>query len=573
MNKPIYVGLATGKTLRLVIAVIPLVLAGRAFNANAQTETNLHSFTGGSDGYWSQAKMVQGSDGNFYGTTYVAGMGGGGTVFRISPSGIITTVYSFASYPNDGGLPLGGLIQGSDGNFYGTTYIGGITNFGTVFRISPSGSETNLHSFLGNPDGGNPWDVGLVQGKDGNFYGTTYAGGTSTNCPGWIPSGCGTVFRISPSGTYTTLYSFGSSPSDGLNPKAGLVQGVDGNFYGTATLGGTSSHGTVFRISSSGTYTTLYSFAGYPIDGSDPEGMLVQGSDGNFYGTTSSGGTNTCCGGSGFGTVFRISPSGAYTNLYSFFSGADKYAAHPFAGLVQGSDGNFYGTTVYGCSNNCPSGCGCVFRLSPSGREETLYLFGGSPKDGAYPIGGLIQGSDGNLYGETYQGGTTNNYGTVYRVSVPLNSPPYPINQITGVQLSGTNLVVSIPSIAYETYQLQFSSSMNRDQLGQRPRIGHQQHRGSPDLDQFRRGIIARVLSVRHYAVRGRNWRRELAARCGGADESGGSHPPLVDWLSALVRFMCFPNQLQRLPIGQRMPLFRKSFKTDTNPFDFFVRH
>jgi uncharacterized repeat protein (TIGR03803 family) len=208
---------------------------------------------------------------------------------------------------------------------------------------------TNLHSFGSSPtDGQLPW-AGLVQGSDGNFYGTTEGGGTTNNN--------GTVFRISPSGTYTNLYSFGTSPKDGAIPNAGLVQGSDGNFYGTTVIGG----GTVFRISPSGTYTSLYSFAGYPTDGQYPEAGLVQGSDGNFYGTTEGGGTYSG------GTVFRISPSGSETNLYSFGSYPTDGVA-PFAGLVQGSDGNFYGTTYLGGSSaNCDGGCGTVFRINSSG--------------------------------------------------------------------------------------------------------------------------------------------------------------------------------------------------------------
>jgi len=340
------------KTLRIPLVIVLLVVAGRAFDAGAQTETNL---------------------------------------------------YSFAGPPTDGQGPDAGLVQGSDGNFYGTTEVGGTNGDGTVFRISPGGTETNLHSFGYPTDGQNP-NAGLVQGSDGNFYGTTEYGGTHSD---------GTVFRISPSGTYTSLYSFGSSPTDGTSPIR-LVQGSDGNFYGTTLEGGTSTNcgvgigcGTVFRISPSGTETNLYSFAGPPTDGGYPEAGLVQGSDGNFYGTTEVGGTSANCGPYGCGTVFRISPSGSYTNLYSFV-GSPTDGEYPEAGLVQGSDGNFYGTTYYGgASSNCISGCGTVFKLT-----------------------------------------------------VPLSPPPYPINQITGIQLSGTNIVFNVLSIAGETYQLQYRNSL-----------------------------------------------------------------------------------------------------------------
>ncbi len=230
VNKGSQVRLTSAKTLRMFIAVILFVLAGRTFTADAQTVTNLYSFLGyPNDGHAPYAGLVQGSDGNFYGTTEAGGASDDGTVFRISPSGIYTNLHSFRGSPNDGADPQAGLFQGSDGNFYGTTYRGGTHSFGTVFRISPSGSYTNLYSFRGSPNDGASPEAGLVQGSDGNFYGTTYDGGTNE---------AGTVFRISPSGSYTNLYFFRDSPNDGANPQAGLVQGSDGNFYGTTEGGG-----------------------------------------------------------------------------------------------------------------------------------------------------------------------------------------------------------------------------------------------------------------------------------------------------------------------------------------------
>jgi uncharacterized repeat protein (TIGR03803 family) len=354
----------------------------------------------------------------------------------------LTNLHSFVGSPHDGSFPQAGLVQGRDGNFYGTTGGGGTSTncsggCGTVYKISSSGSLTNLYSFGSSPsDGENP-AAGLVQGSDGNFYGTTYDGGTSN---------VGTVFRISTNGSYTNLYSFGSSPHDGSLPQAGLVQGGDGNFYGTTQYGGMNGNlGTMFRISASGNYTNLYSFGGSPGNGEVVYARLVLGNDGNFYGTTYGGGTNDA------GTVFRISPSGNHTNLHSFVA---LGGAYPFAGLVQGSDGNFYGTTYFGGTN----GDGNVFRISPSGSFATLWQFSGN--DGRNPQGALVQGSDDSFYSTTYIGGT-NNEGAVFKLTVPLNPPPYPINQITGVGLSGTNIIFNIPSIAYETYQLQFSSSLN----------------------------------------------------------------------------------------------------------------
>ena len=377
--------------------------------------TVLYSFVGSpNDGANPLVGFVQGSDGSFYGTTVAGGSAncvfGCGTVFRISPNGTYTNLYFFGGHPG-GAYPSAGLVQGWDGNFYGTTEMGGMNgcNCGIVFRISPVGSLTNLYSFAGYPtDGSGPLAV-LVQGSDGNFYGTSNQGGTSTNCYG----GCGTVFRISPNGTYTNLYSFGSSPSDGNYPRAGLVLGSDGNFYGTtASPGAINGRGTVFRISSSGSLTNLHVFSGSPNDGGTPNAGLVQGGDSNFYGTTYDGGANY------EGAVFRIGSSGTYTNLYSF-AGSPNDGAEPEAGLVQGSDGNFYGTTYSGGTN----GNGIVFRISPSGAYTNLHSFSGAPNDGAEPEGVLVQGSDGSFYGTTYSGGSNGN-GIVFRLSVPLGSPP-----------------------------------------------------------------------------------------------------------------------------------------------------
>jgi uncharacterized repeat protein (TIGR03803 family) len=403
------------KTLRIPLVIFLLVVTGPTFYANALTETILYSFgSSPTDGLNPIAPLVQGSDGNFYGTTFLQG-----SMFRISSSGTYTQLCSFA------GFPYAGLVQGSDGNFYGTTSLGGTYNTGTVFRISPGGTYTSLYSFGGSPTDGAYPAAGLVQGSDGNFYGTTFLGGSNTNCSG----GCGTVFQISPSGTETTLYSFGSFPTDGRSPYAGLVVGDGGNFYGTTSSGGTSTNintytdepgeGTVFRISPSGDYASLYSFGSFPTDGRSPYAGLVVGDDGNFYGTTLAGGTHNT------GTVFRISPSGDYTNLYSFGSfHADGHS--PYAGLVQGSDGNFYGTTVGGGTGEkygAPTpvfepGDGTVFRISPGGNYTSLYSFGRSPTDGAYPVAGLVQGSDSNFYGTTFVGGTydksTRKGGTVF---------------------------------------------------------------------------------------------------------------------------------------------------------------
>ncbi len=432
------------KTRTLKILAVSLGLCAAAGNLAAQVmQTNLYSFATSHSGIDPEAALVQGNDGNFYGTTRAGGTIGPnsyGTVFRISPNGSVSNLYTFSgAYTGDGEYPVAGLVLGRDGNFYGTTEYGGTNNpsaYGTVFRISPSGSYSNLYWFGNIPDGNYP-EAGLVQGRDGNFYGTTYNGGTGD---------LGTVFQITTNGNVTILHSFTNCPVDGAEPQAGLVQGSDGNFYGTTYAGGTNCDGTVFRITTNGNVTILHSFAFIP-DGAEPEAGLVQGSDGNLYGTTYYGGTNSDYA----GTVFRISPSGSgYSVLHSFGSTGD--GAMPVAGLVQGSDGNFYGTTEYGGTNND----GTLFRISPSGSYSLLYSFRGIP-DGIGPLAVLVQGSDGNFYGTTANGGTNNSEGTVFKLTIPLNPPA---NQISAIQVAGTNVLVTLPSVAAEMYQLQSRTSL-----------------------------------------------------------------------------------------------------------------
>ncbi len=371
--------------------------------------SSLYSFTGGNDGSGPVAGLVQGRDGYLYGTTGGGAKGGGGkngcgTVFKISTDGALTSLYSFTG-GNDGSGPLAGLVRGSDGNFYGTTCYGGAwpgqNGQGTVFKISTNGALATLYSFTGGSDGAHPF-AAMVQGSDGNFYGTTCYGGT---WPG--QNGQGTVFKISPNGVLTSLHSF-TGGNDGGYPFAGLVQSSDGNFYGTTYYGGRSGdNGTVFKISPDGALTSLYSFTG-GNDGRSPRSGLVQGHDGYFYGTTAGGGTNYA------GTVFKISPNGALTGWYSFTGGND--GSGPLAGLVQGSGGYFYGMTPNGGANGDN---GTVFEVSSNGALTTLYSFTGC-NDGENPEAGLLQGSDGNFYGTTSAGGDPNynrDWGTVFEIS------------------------------------------------------------------------------------------------------------------------------------------------------------
>ena len=371
------------------------------------TYQQLYRFTNVPDGKSPRGGLIQGSDGNLYGTTQWGGSGRGGsgsvggigTVFKLTLQGQETVLYSFnnSTGGSDGAYPYAGLIQANDGNFYGTTFYGGNGN-GTVFKVTPQGQKTTVYNFTGGTDGAYP-QAGLLQGGDGNFYGTTYDGGSGGE-------GYGTAFKLTPQGQKTTGYNFGGG-TDGGYPEAGLIAASDfvGGYGTTAAGGGTPTAGTVFKITPSGK-TTLYSFAG-GTDGENPTG-LIQAKDGNLYGTTIWGGSNYK------GTVFKVTPQGQKTTLYNFTGGTD--GAYPQAGLLQASDGNFYGTTYAG--GGIGKGYGTVFKITPQGQKTTLYSFAGRT-DGANPYAGLIQASDGNFYGTTYYGG--NGAGTVFKITPPLN--------------------------------------------------------------------------------------------------------------------------------------------------------
>jgi uncharacterized repeat protein (TIGR03803 family) len=295
------------------------------------------------------------------------------------------------------------LVQGLDGNFYGITKYGGTNDAGTIFKVTSGGTLTTIYSFCPQNDCTDGlWPLeGLVLGIDGNFYGTAEEGGTSTVCP---QLGCGTVFKVTPQGEVTLLHSFDSY--DGRYPFSQLIQGRDGSFYGTTSAGGSatgSGSGTIFKITPDGILTTLYAFEGY--DDAGPSGGLVQGTDGNFYGTTVTGGANKIG-----GTVYRITPAGTLTTLYNFCSQHDNGVctdgANPYAGVIQGADVNFYGTTEQGgLSVNCETGCGTIFKVTPQGMLTVLHSF--DEADGANIEEPLIQATDGSLYGTASSGGNS----------------------------------------------------------------------------------------------------------------------------------------------------------------------
>lgn len=366
-------------------------------------ETVVHAMRA-ADGYWTTSPLMQADDGNFYGTAPEGGAYGRGTVFRISPGGVFTLLYSFGGVSQlDGAVPMGALVQGRNGNLYGTTAAGGVSNnSGTVFEITLDGAMTILYTFGSKPyDAAGP-QAGLILASDGNFYGTASGGGLH---------GGGAVFKATPTGDVTVLYSFGGIGSgDGAHPASALMQGADGNFYGTTEQGGAASpqqdYGTVYRVTPSGVGTVLYSFGATAGDGRFPQAGLVQSSDGNFYGTTLAGGANSS------GSIFRLSPTGDFETFYSFRADLDD-GTHPAGSLLVAPNGNLYGTTAAGGAGGGLAGgavaVGTVFRVRPDGSGSVLYSFGvtndGLTNDGIAPRAGLIYDRDGNLWGVTSQGG------------------------------------------------------------------------------------------------------------------------------------------------------------------------
>ena len=330
----------------------------------------MHDFTGSSDGADPYAALIQASDGNFYGTARHDSWGG--NIYRMTPQGEVTGLYNFSG-GSDGPDPYAPLVQASDGNLYGATGFFGTCS--SIFRLELSGTFTQLHRFAysADPHGG------LIQANDGNLYGTASAGGTGAY------GGIGSVFKVDLAGNYTPVYNFAST--EPVAPQERTVEAGGGMLYGT-TRGGSFGSGVIYRMDPYGSLSVLHSFAG--PDGASPVAALCPAADGNLYGTTALGGS------SGLGTAFKMLPNGGLTTLYSFTGGVDS--AHPDAELIQGSDGNLYGTTSGGGGEN-GYGLGTVFQLSASGGLTVLHDFQGA--DGENPGAGLLQASDGNYYGTT----------------------------------------------------------------------------------------------------------------------------------------------------------------------------
>jgi len=405
------------------------------FAASAQAGiifTPLASFNV-NNGSQSWSGLIQAADGNFYGTANAGGLYSAGTVFRMTPDGALSTVFSFNNSPN--GQPNGPLIEGNGGEFYGAQSLPSSPQ-GSIYKISSDGIIAMLGSFNGTNGqgpGGSLW-----RDADGNIYGTTGKGGDSYT---GAQSGYGTAFKMGTNGDITTLMSFGVT--NGAIPT-GLVRGMDGNFYGNTFAGGDqTSYGTVFKMDTNGNLATLVSFN--RTNGAAPETAPTIGADGSVYGTAD-GGMAAGESSLGLGTIFKIDTNGAFSTL-AVFRGTNGMSPH-LSSLALGWDGNLYGTTTGGGASNL----GTIFQITPSGALSLLHSFTGG-NGGKGPIGKLVQGSDGNFYGTTRRGGSSD-LGIVFRISVPMRPAFQSITQ------TNNTVLLNWRSIAGQSYQVEYSTNL-----------------------------------------------------------------------------------------------------------------
>ena len=383
--------------LRAVLA-IALTIPFFATQASADSERVFYAFVGHAhDGFYPTGGLIADDDGNLYGTTQYGGSAHLGTVFKLTPQGSETILHSFTgNYTggDDGATPSAALLRDETGNLYGTTAQGGHQNVGTVYRIAPDGTESTLYSFNGGSDGTAPV-AELIADESGNLYGTTIAGGTND---------AGTVFKLAPDGTETVLYNFGSN--DDAQPQAGLWRDAKGNLYGTTFRGTVTGGGIVFKISTDGTETVLHRFT-MGADGGGSSATLVPDGKGNLYGTAQFGGTGKCNG--GCGVVFKIAKDDTFSVIYSFPNA--KSGWYPVSRLLisNGKRKILYGTTQSGGSNRW----GVVFKLTLDGKETVLHNFSRVDKTGHVSTSPLTADpSFTHLFGETARGG--NAHGVVY---------------------------------------------------------------------------------------------------------------------------------------------------------------
>jgi uncharacterized repeat protein (TIGR03803 family) len=379
----------------LCLFAAAMALAIQPLSAQSRSYTVLYSFTNNAlAGEHPSSSVVRDPKGNLYGIA-LGGTFGRGIIFKLSSTGHERVLYNFKGTDGDGDVPDSMSFRDSTGNLFGTTFQGGAYSFGTVFKLDPQGRETIVYNFCPKtPCTQGAYPGGVIPGKNGSLYGITYAGG-DFSC---ALTGCGTVFKINHDGNLTLLHAFGGA--DGQNPNAGLVLDAFNNSYGTTQYGGAYGRGTVFQVTSYGNETVVYSFDG-GANGAYPNGGLVRDAAGNLYGTTYQGGAYN------YGTIFKINTLGQFSVLYSFPGGAS--GANPYASLNLDQQGNIYGTTYSGGSQNF----GTIFKLDASGNETVLHNFG-KEGDGVHPSGLIIDASR-NLYGTTYQGGKYN-YGSAFEL-------------------------------------------------------------------------------------------------------------------------------------------------------------
>ncbi len=390
--------------------------------AQAQTVTDLANFNGQTgDGPF--GSVMQATNGRFYGTTVAGGIYRSGNVFEVTSGGDLRVLYSFCAKPlgdecTDGASAIWAPVLASDGNLYGVTTAGGSNagdyngdddpGSGTIYKLTLGGKLTTLYTFCRSTpcvDGQGP--TGLIQGSDGNFYGTTTTGGRFKE---------GAIFKITPEGKFTELYSFCSQSNcvDGERPNFPPLQGIDGNFYGATSTGGSTGAGVVYELTASGSYTVLYNFCSYG-SGHCPGGSvptnIVQDANGNLFGTTEFGGNSETGGNAGVGIVFEITSTHKYSVLQSF----DSTQGSALGGLMIANDGNLYAATI---GDEFGTNGGTIIEITPAGVAKTLYTFGECGSTGYNPVSTLFQGTDGTLYGMTAYGGNgCGGYGTIYSVS------------------------------------------------------------------------------------------------------------------------------------------------------------
>lgn len=384
-------------------------------NCTTSPQTVAYSFSGLSDGGQPNSGLSQGSDGNFYGVSASGGDYGFGSFYKFNTSTLQTTrLYSFG--PSDGQTPQSGLTQACDGNWYGTTTSGGLNGSGTFYKITSNGTSAGtgavfyslgsniVASNIVTPQGltidTTSCPTPLPTPYTATFYGTSTSGGAN---------GAGTIFSITSAGVKSVLYSFGASATDGVNPQAGLARGTDGNYYGTTGGGGAYGYGTFFQYNPITAQTVLlYSFGGTSIDGQYPDQKPLQGTDGNFYGTTSAGGSN------GVGIIYKIVPSSRTESVFYTFQGGATDGATPSSRLKIGTDGNFYGLTFAGGYFDN----GTFYQITPAGVFRLLYSFAGVDSgDGELPDASLLQDVNGIWWGTTVSGGTSGQ-GTIFSIRV-----------------------------------------------------------------------------------------------------------------------------------------------------------